>query len=99
MRFAHPHFAEGDAWAFRAIRRAVVVGSRGDVAWFDEDLETENLGPARGTGVVVRGEDGRWRIAHYNLTITVPNDRFREVRDLLRAPPPAPDEPGAPTEG
>ncbi|MFZ5786217.1 MAG: nuclear transport factor 2 family protein [Acidobacteriota bacterium] len=86
-RYAHPHFAEGRAWTFRAARRAVVVAPDGDVAWFDEDLVTENLGPARGSGVVVRGASGRWLIVHYNLTITVPNDRFREVRDLLRAPP------------
>ena len=82
--YAHPHFAEGDAWAFRATRREVIVGEGGEVAWFDEDLATENLGPARGSGVLVRGADGTWRIAHYNLAITVPNDRFAEVRELLR---------------
>ena len=90
--YAHPHFARGRAWSFRATRRAVIV--RGDVAWFDEDLHTENLGPARGSGVLVRGGDGAWRIAHYNLTITVPNERFAEVRDLLAsepAPAPAPE--------
>lgn len=93
--YAHPHFARGRAWAFRATRRDVIV--RGDVAWFDEDLHTENLGPARGSGVLVRGEDGAWRIAHYNLTITVPNERFAEVRDLLASDPPAaPDDTPSP---
>jgi len=81
--YAHPHFARGKAWSFRAARRAVTV--RGDLAWFDEDLETQNLGPARGSGVLsLRG--GKWLIDQYVLSITVPNQRFRAVRDLLAAP-------------
>ena len=59
---------------------------RGDVAWFDEDLDAANLGPARGSGVLVRGDDGVWRIAHYNLAITVPNERFDRVRAVLAEP-------------
>ena len=34
---------------------------------------------------MVLGDDGTWRIAHYNLAVTVPNERFREVRELLEA--------------
>jgi len=90
--YAHPHFAAGRGWVMRSIRRDVVV--RGDVAWFDEDLETRNLGPARGSGVVERGAGGVWRIAQYNLAITVPNERFDAVRTLLAEPaatlPPTP---------
>src|SRR5436309_11098494 len=55
--YAHPYFARGKAWSFRAVRRAVTI--RGDLAWFDENLETQNLGPARGTGVVAL-RNGRW---------------------------------------
>lgn len=90
--YAHPHFAAGRGWVMRAVRRDVVV--RGDVAWFDEDLDTRNLGPARGSGVLVREADGAWRIAQYNLAITVPNERFGEVRALLAGSAPAtPSEP------
>ena len=84
--YAHPRFAAGKAWRFRAIRRAVTVVA--DVAWFDEDLETERLGPARGTGVLVR-DGGTWKIAHYDLSIPIPNERFAAVRALLEAEPPA----------
>ncbi len=87
-RYAHPHFAKGKAWAFRAARRDVTVADDGAVAWFDEALETANLGPARGSGVVVKAGD-RWRIAQYNLAITVPNERFDAVKKLLEAPAPA----------
>ena len=80
---AHPHFAKVKAWSFRAARRSIVIDGEGRVAWFDEDLETANLGPARGSGVLIRvgpERDGPWRIAHYNLTITVPNERFDAVK-------------------
>ena len=94
--YAHAPFAEGRGWVMRATRRTIVV--EGDLAWFDEDLETVNLGPARGTGVL-RRQDGAWRIAHYNLTITVPNDRFDEVRGLLASPEtPTPETPTPETE-
>jgi ketosteroid isomerase-like protein len=78
--YAHPYFARGKAWAFRGIRREVTV--RGDVAWFDEELETQNLGPARGSGVLSL-RDGRWLIEQYVLSITIPNEKFRAVRELL----------------
>ena len=94
--YAHAPFSEGRGWQMRAVRRDVVIDAgairAGSVAWFDEDLETVNLGPARGSGVLVRDDLG-WRIAQYNLTITVPNERFDEVRSLLAAPPSAAERP------
>src|SRR4051812_4065520 len=55
--FAHPYFAKGKAWNFKATRRAINFSSDGKVAWFDEDLDTPNLGPCRGSGVLLL-EDG-----------------------------------------
>src|SRR5436309_11489557 len=81
--YAHPYFAKGKAWSFKGVNRRVTV--RGDTAWFEEDLETPNLGPARGSGVMVWA-DGRWLIEQYVLSITVPNERFKEVKELLSAP-------------
>lgn len=81
--YAHPHFAAGKAWTFRATRRDVALSRDAALAWFDEDLDTEGLGPARGSGVLRRDAEGRFRIVQYNLTITVPNERFRAVRELL----------------
>jgi hypothetical protein len=78
--YAHPHFAKGKAWSFRATRREITVS--GDVAWFDEDLDTPNLGPARGSGVLVR-ESGGWKIAQYNLSVPIPNERFKAVKALI----------------
>jgi SnoaL-like protein len=78
--YAHPYFARGKAWSFRGVRRR--VAARGDVAWFEEDLETQNLGPARGSGVMVRSGD-RWLIEQYVLSVVVPNEKFKAVKELL----------------
>jgi uncharacterized protein (TIGR02246 family) len=83
--YAHPRFASGRAWSFHAVERHVQV--RGpNLAWFDERLATERLGPARGSGVVVCGSDGVWRIEQYNLALTIPNERFEDVRRALGSP-------------
>jgi len=86
--YAHPHFAKGKAWTMRATRREITF--LGGAAWFDEDLETARLGPARGSGVLVRDEAGRWKIAQYNLSIPIPNERFAEVRALIDGAPKPP---------
>jgi uncharacterized protein (TIGR02246 family) len=80
--FAHPYFAKGKAWSFTSVRRAVTIAEDGTVAWFDEDLATPNLGPSRGSGVLVR-KGGAWKIAQYNLAVVLPNEQLGAVRALL----------------
>lgn len=80
--WAAPFFKRGKAWTFRATRRSVTPSKSGDVVWFEEDLETPNLGPARGSGVLVKfGKE--WRLAQYNLSVPIPNGVFAEVRALI----------------
>ncbi|GAC1336239.1 MAG: hypothetical protein NVSMB23_00560 [Myxococcales bacterium] len=83
--FAHPFFARGKAWSFTSVRRHVTVLDGGTAAFFDEELATPNLGPARGSGVLVR-EGSAWKIAQYNLAITVPNEKMSAIRALLERP-------------
>lgn len=90
--YAHPHFAKGKAWSFKASRRAVMLDAGGALAWFDEDLVTQNLGPARGSGVMAK-EGSAWKIKHYNLTITVPNERFDAVKRAAAGLAPEPCAP------
>lgn len=80
--FAHPYFAKGKAWSFKAVRRAVTFSPDGQTAWFDEDLDTPNMGPCRGTGVLSL-QAGRWVIRHYNLTVPIPNDLMGEVKNRI----------------
>jgi SnoaL-like domain len=84
--YAHPRFAQGKGWVIHSVRRTLDFSPDGSVAWFDEQLRGDKLGPARGSGVLVH-VGGRWLVAQYNLALTVPNDRFGDVRGLLDAPP------------
>ena len=52
------------------------------VAWFDEALDTPNLGPARGSGVLVRTAE-TWKIAHYDLSVPIPNELMKEVKERI----------------
>lgn len=78
--YAHPHFAKGKAWTFKGVNRRITV--RGDLAWFEEDLQTQNLGPARGSGVM-NYVDGNWLLEQYVLSVTIPNDKFAAVKAVL----------------
>lgn len=70
--WAKPYFDRGKAWSFVPIERHIYFSENGKTAWFDEALDTPNLGPVRGTGVLVR-QNGEWKITHYNLSIPIPN--------------------------
>ena len=81
--FAHPYFAKGKAWTFTPRDRHVILSPAGDVAWFDEKLDSASYGECRGTGVV-RKIGNTWKVAHYNLTIPIPNDLSKSVVELIR---------------
>jgi len=89
--YAHARFAEGHGWKYIPVRRSVDLSSDGNTAWFDEDLQNETVGIARGSGVLVRVQ-GRWLVAQYNLTVPIPNEKMGNVLLTIRAssPPPAP---------
>lgn len=70
--WSKPYFDRGDAWDFDPVERHLYFSENGRVSWFDEVLDTPNLGPSRGSGVLVL-TDGGWKIAHYNLSIPIPN--------------------------
>ena len=74
--YAKPAFADGHGWTYRVIERN--WEGDGDVRWFDEILFNEKLGHCRGTGTV-KLIDNEWKIAHYSLTMLVPNEIAAEV--------------------
>jgi len=79
-KWAHPYFARGKAWSFRSTARWISFSPDRSVAWFDEALDTPNLGPCGGSGVLVATPSG-WKIAQYNLSIPIPNglsDEFKK---------------------
>jgi uncharacterized protein (TIGR02246 family) len=80
--YAHPYFAKGKAWSFRAVQRHIAFSPDGNVAWFDEDLQTPNLGPSRGSGVLVKTPQA-WKITQYNLSVPIPNALMKEVKERI----------------
>lgn len=81
--FAHPYFAKGKAWTFVPRERHVILSPDGNVAWFDEKLDSASYGECRGSGVL-RRDRGTWKLAHYNLTIPIPNDLAKSVVEMIR---------------
>lgn len=86
--FARPYFDGEEAWTYTMVDRNIILGPGDDpaVAWFDESLENKKYGRCRGTGVALRGDDGKWRIAHYSLTFLIPNEKTPEVMRAVYGP-------------
>ena len=82
MAFSRPYFDQGKAWDFKSIERNVYIAPSGDLAWFDELLDTW-MELCRGSGVLVK-RNGHWKIAHYVLSLTVPNEEIDPVIQLKR---------------
>ncbi len=80
--WAKPYFEDGMAWDFTPFNRHLFYAEKGNMLWFDEELETPNLGVCRGTGVM-EWKNGRWRIHHYNLAIAIPNDLLPTLVPML----------------
>lgn len=75
--YAKPHFDKGRAWSFKAVERHIYFDQTGKTAWFDELLDTQ-MKICRGSGVLVK-EGKNWKIKHYVLSMTIPNDNTNEV--------------------
>ena len=75
--FAKPFFDKGKAWNFTVLERHIYFDKTGKMAWFDELLNTQ-MKICRGSGVLVK-KDTEWKIQHYVLSMTIPNDNTNEV--------------------
>lgn len=75
--FSKPYFDRGKAWNFTAVQRNIYLNEAKTFAWFDELLDTQ-MKICRGSGVLQK-ENGQWKIAHYVLSIAVPNENVDEL--------------------
>ena len=82
MTFCKPYFDKGKAWDFEPSRRNWQFAADGKVAYFDEDLETWMEG-CRGSGICVQ-ENGEWKIAYYNLTVLIENEKIKSFIKLRK---------------
>ena len=78
--YAKPHFEKGKAWSFKSIQRNIYFSSDHKTAWFDELLDTQ-MKICRGSGVLIKVKNN-WKIIHYVLSISVPNELSKEVIKL-----------------
>ena len=75
--FAKPYFDKGKAWSFTALERHIYISEDKKTAWFDELLDTQ-MKICRGSGVLVF-INKQWKIKHYVLSMTIPNDNSDEI--------------------
>jgi len=80
--YAKPHFDKGKAWSFTSIERHIFVSEDKQSVWFDELLDTQ-MKICRGSGVLTK-ENGQWKIAHYVLSIAIPNAKVKDVIALKK---------------
>ena len=78
--FSKPYFDKGKAWSFTASNRNWMYSKNGKIAWFDEELDTWMRG-CRGSGVVIK-KKGEWKLAYYNLTVLIENEKMTEFIEL-----------------
>ena len=75
--FSKPYFDNGKAWSFNVVQRNIYVSEDNSLAWFDELLDTQ-MKICRGSGVM-KQENNTWKVAHYVLSMAIPNDNVSEV--------------------
>ncbi|MEO6130466.1 MAG: nuclear transport factor 2 family protein [Saprospiraceae bacterium] len=66
------YFDSASAWNFKPISRNIRIAPGTHMAWFDELLDTW-MGTCRSTGIMELS-DNEWKIVHYQLSVTIPND-------------------------
>lgn len=81
MDWGMKYFERETAWAFKPYNRFWEFSEDMNYAWFDELLET-HMGICRGSGVLKK-EENRWKIVHYNLALTLPNEQMNEFRNIV----------------
>lgn len=84
--YAEPYFSQGRGWTYAPQEREIRLSpvECRCVATFDEVLSNESYGLVRGSGTLIRGDDG-WKIEHYVLSFTVPNVKARDVVAAIKA--------------
>ncbi len=75
--FSKPYFDKKQTWDFKALKRNFFIDNTGNIAWFNEVLDTW-MGLCRGSGIL-QNKNGKWKIMQYVLSVTIPNDDIKAV--------------------
>jgi hypothetical protein len=74
------YFDQNKGWDFKKINRNIYYSHDMKYAWFDELLDTW-MGVCRGSGVL-HLVNGEYQLMHYNLAVTVPNEKMKKFVKL-----------------
>jgi len=77
MVWAKPFFDKKRTWNFITLQRNVYLSEDGNLAWFDELLNTQ-MKICRGSGVLIK-QNQNWKIQQYVLSTTIPNNIIDSV--------------------
>lgn len=76
--WANKYFQRDTAWHFTPLERHWYFSEAGDMAWFDELLDTW-MGVCRASGVMEKRSQQDWQLRHYHLSVTVLNEKMDEL--------------------
>ncbi|HZV68018.1 MAG TPA: nuclear transport factor 2 family protein [Saprospiraceae bacterium] len=74
------YFDREKAWDFTPLSRNIRIAPGAHIAWFDELLSTW-MGTCRST-CIMELRDNEWKIVHYQLSVTLPNDKVDGFLEL-----------------
>jgi hypothetical protein len=80
--WAKKYFDRKSAWSFKATRRNVYFSPDKQFIWFDELLDTQ-MGVCQASGVIRKTATG-FEIAHYQLSLAVPNELAAQVTKSIK---------------
>ena len=81
VEWSKKYFEKGKAWDFKSFDRTIYFSDDKVYAWFEESLNT-GMGVCHASGVLKYTEKG-WKIKHYHLSVTVPNEQIKEFIKLI----------------
>ena len=82
--YALSRFDQGRGWTYVSQSRHIYFSPDGNTAWFDEIVRNERFGDTRGSGVLIKTDDG-WKVTQYHLTLPIPNDLIYKVVEMIEA--------------
>jgi hypothetical protein len=80
--FCKPYFDKKTTWDFKSNWRNIYFSEDGNTAWLEESLDTW-MDECRGSAVIIK-EKGNWKIAHYNLTVLIENEKMNSFIKLRK---------------
>jgi hypothetical protein len=80
-KYVAERFAGGTGWTYQSVERNINLSEGNNIAWFDEITVSKKWGRFRGTGVLMKVQ-GNWKIAHYAMSVLVPNEAWEKVAEI-----------------